>query len=355
MMAKPLATAAASQARKAAQPSSPPPARRSASAHERAPRLQWSIGTQARPASSPPRARQPVAEPSRDAPAQEAEPTLTPGRPPGPAWDFGKLPLSPAEPASGPRASASLPINIQRKLAIGSVDDLLEHEADRVADQVMRMPNPAAAPPQVSRKCGACEEQVSRKCAACEEKEKGKKREAGPQAAVGQAPASVHEALRSPGQPLDAATRAYFEPRFGHDFGRVRIHTGPQADRSAQAVNSVAYTVGRNIAFAGGQYAPSTLVGARLLAHELTHVVQQQATDRLAYPSDSEIHHSIAASPAQLTRQKEAVPSWDFGKISIFPPSKQTPPALPRRGARATRSAARCPPARAGHRRSPGR
>jgi hypothetical protein len=85
----------------------------------------------------------------------------------------------------------------------------------------------------------------------------------------------VHEVLRSPGRPLDAATREFMEPRFGHDFSSVRVHTGPQAAESASAVNASAYTVGRHVAFATGMYAPSTNAGRRLIAHELSHVAQQ--------------------------------------------------------------------------------
>jgi hypothetical protein len=85
----------------------------------------------------------------------------------------------------------------------------------------------------------------------------------------------VEDVLRSPGQPLDAATRAFFEPRFGHDFSRVRVHADDRAAASARAVNAVAYTVGRNIPFDAGRYDPTTRQGQRLLAHELTHVAQQ--------------------------------------------------------------------------------
>ncbi len=85
----------------------------------------------------------------------------------------------------------------------------------------------------------------------------------------------VEDVLRSPGEPLDAATRAFFEPRFGHDFSRVRVHSDDRAAASARAVNAVAYTVGRNIAFDLGRYDPTTRQGQRLLAHELTHVAQQ--------------------------------------------------------------------------------
>jgi hypothetical protein len=85
----------------------------------------------------------------------------------------------------------------------------------------------------------------------------------------------VHEVLRSPGQPLDPAIRAFFESRFGHDFSQVRVHTDGQAAESVRAVNALAYTVGRNVVFGAGQYAPGTAIGRRLLAHELAHVIQQ--------------------------------------------------------------------------------
>jgi hypothetical protein len=89
------------------------------------------------------------------------------------------------------------------------------------------------------------------------------------------APHSVRETLRSRGQPLDADTRAYFEPRYGHDFSRVRVHTDHQAGESARAVDAAAYTVGSQIAFAEGRYRPGTAAGRCLLAHELAHVAQQ--------------------------------------------------------------------------------
>ncbi|HUH98340.1 MAG TPA: DUF4157 domain-containing protein [Anaerolineales bacterium] len=91
-------------------------------------------------------------------------------------------------------------------------------------------------------------------------------------------PALVHEVLRSPGRPLDAKTRALFEPRFGMDFSSVRLHTDQKAARSALAVNALAYTVGRDIVFGEGQYRPSAAHGRELLAHELTHVVQQRTS-----------------------------------------------------------------------------
>ena len=91
-------------------------------------------------------------------------------------------------------------------------------------------------------------------------------------------PALVHQVLNSPGRPLDAATRAYFEPRFKYDFSRVRVHTDAQATESARQVNGLAYTLGTNVVFRADMYAPDTSVGKALLAHELAHVVQHRHT-----------------------------------------------------------------------------
>src|SRR5262249_16769691 len=93
--------------------------------------------------------------------------------------------------------------------------------------------------------------------------------------AINGAPPIVHEALRSSGRPLDAATREFMEPRFGHDFSGVRVHTDSQAAESARAVNALAYTVGRDVVFGSGQYAPGMTAGRKLLAHELAHTIQQ--------------------------------------------------------------------------------
>lgn len=104
---------------------------------------------------------------------------------------------------------------------------------------------------------------------------------------VHDAPPIVHEVLRSPGQPLDVETRAFMEPRFGHDFGAVRVHTDTKATESAQAVNALAYTVGRDIVFGSQQYSTTTVPGLNLLAHELTHVMQQAAGSRAREPAST--------------------------------------------------------------------
>lgn len=171
---------------------------------------------------------------------------------------------------------------MQTKLTVNRPGDPFEQEADRVADQVMRMPAPALS---IQRKCTGCEEEekLQRKCAECEEEEKKgelhrKETNAGPQFA----PPSVHQVLNSPGHPLDPATRAFMEPRFGRDFNAVRIHTDRPAAESAQAVSALAYTSGDHIVFGAGQYSPAGADGRRLLAHELVHVVQQSNTIRRA-------------------------------------------------------------------------
>jgi len=176
---------------------------------------------------------------------------------------------------------------LQAKLTVNIPGDQHEQEADRVAEQVVRMPEPrraasavSSARPNVQRKC-ACGGTCS-KCQGEEHDDEHKllqMKSAGPNAAPGiPAPPVVHQALRSPGRPLDSATRAFMEPRFGYDFSDVRVHTSSQAMDSAKAIQARAYTVGRNIVFGTGQFAPATQTGQQLLAHELTHVVQQERT-----------------------------------------------------------------------------
>ncbi len=121
---------------------------------------------------------------------------------------------------------------------------------------------------------------LQRKCSSDECTERRKKRlslrrNSTNQAEPSEVPPIVHEVLCSPGQPLDSTTRAFMEPRFGHDLSKVRVHTDAKAAESAQAVNALAYTVGRDVVVGTDQYMPETLKGKQLLAHELTHVVQQ--------------------------------------------------------------------------------
>jgi outer membrane protein OmpA-like peptidoglycan-associated protein len=257
-------------------------------------------------------------------------------------------PASPATPAPmqrprGPvgnqaalRQLSRAPLGLQPKLEIGAVDDPLEREADEVADKVMRMPDPAltlsSTPPQVSRKCAACEEEdkkvkgkpedapaiegalfkLRRKCAAHEEGNKKTLRaEPGGAAFAGgsQAPQIVSDALASPGKELDAPSRAFFEPRFGADLGDVRLHAGPLAARSAAAVHAYAFTVGEHIVLGAAG------ADRRLLAHELAHVMQQSG--RAAGPSrlvDGTVRGGApTGSPVVRREADSATPRGGYG------------------------------------------
>jgi len=114
----------------------------------------------------------------------------------------------------------------------------------------------------------------------------------------------IREVLHSPGQPLDPSTRAFVEQRFGHNFAEVRVHTDSRAAASAAAVNARAYTVGRNLVFGKGQYAPTSSEGRKLLAHELAHVVQQSdfANSVSALSADSLISHPEDDSEQEAER-----------------------------------------------------
>lgn len=158
----------------------------------------------------------------------------------------------------------------QPKLMIGAVNDAYEREADHVAEQVVK----SEGHEKVQRSFSITN--IQRKCAACEEEEDQhvqRKETAGLQGAV--APSIVHEAIRSPGNSLDANTRSFMEGRLGYDFSPVTIHTGALAAKSAQTIQARAFTSGTDIIFNEGEYSPGTQEGRRLLAHELTHVVQQ--------------------------------------------------------------------------------
>jgi uncharacterized protein DUF4157 len=135
------------------------------------------------------------------------------------------------------------------------------------------------------------------------------------------APPIVHEVLRSPGQPLDAATRAFFEPRFGHDFSKVRIHTDVKAAESAQAVNAHAYAVDQDVVFGASQYAPGTPSGNRLLAHELTHVVQQRGG--AAAGSDLKVAPEHDAGEAEAERAADS-----FHRSQAFTVAASAPAAV---------------------------
>jgi len=177
---------------------------------------------------------------------------------------------------------------IQKQLTINEPGDKFEQEADSVSEQVMRMPDTP-----LSLSDGEDEAKNTLMCQPASQTNSGNATE------THSAPPLVHEVLNSGGgQPLDASTRAFMEPRFGRDFSQVQIHTGPAAEQSAREVQAYAYTVGNDIVFGAGQFAPGTSEGQRLLAHELTHVMQQsrhEAQDNIQRKeiSGSLIRHTL--------------------------------------------------------------
>ncbi|MFO1207198.1 MAG: DUF4157 domain-containing protein, partial [Burkholderiales bacterium] len=171
--------------------------------------------------------------------------------------------------------------SIQAKLTVSAPGDAHEREADRVADAVMLMATTEVAdqsrlvsttsPAKVQRMCADCEDEQKRKAIP---QVQGKQQAADTPSLTAPVAANIH-VLRGGGSLLPVATRAFFEPRFGADFSNVRVHTGAKAEEIAKSINARAFTIGQNIAFSAGEYAPETTAGRKLLAHELTHVVQQ--------------------------------------------------------------------------------
>lgn len=218
---------------------------------------------------------------------------------------------------------------VQTKLTLNDPGDEYEREAERVAKQVMRMP---ASPKKQACSCGAT-------CPKCQTNSQGQEYvhlQAMP-AGLGHAgqtaaPPIVGEALASPGQALDNATRAFFEPRFGHSFANVRIHAGPQANAAARAINADAFTVGADIVFANGARKPE------IMAHELAHVIQQQPriVQRVSlYGAGGNAHPcpSVATTPPadfckkfatkdEALEDRDGVRFTDRGAFSSFMPSQ---------------------------------
>jgi len=211
------------------------------------------------------------------------------------AHDFSRIPVH-----AGARS------NIQPKLKVNAPRDQYEQEADRVADQVMHMPDLARFTGQALMKVPApfrttaetvmrqptpreTEEEIDLEkqramlklvCPECEDFLQAK--EASPEGVrVSTEFESQIEGVKAGGLPLPESVREFFEPKFGYDFSRVKIHTDARAGDTAKRMNALAYTMGPHIVFAPGQFAPYSHEGKKLLAHELTHVVQQSATTRL--------------------------------------------------------------------------
>lgn len=228
--------------------------------------------------------------------------------------------------AIGNRAGAHL---LRTELTIGRPDDNYEREADRIAEEVLRTPGSAdhsleaeSSPASIQRMCAECEEEeklrrkplstqvtplsppppadlgraIQRQETEEEEEElvqpKAAQTTSSPNSAV---PIGV-ENLQTGGRKLSERERAFYEPRFGYDFGDVRVHNEPRAADMARAVNARALTVGRHIAFGAGEYAAGSREGQRLMAHELTHVIQQAGAGRRA-----RLQRQAGSSPSSPT------------------------------------------------------
>ncbi|MBI1299067.1 DUF4157 domain-containing protein [bacterium] len=171
---------------------------------------------------------------------------------------------------------------IQAKMTLGPANDTYEHEADHVADQVVRtMDNNSATGAPGIQRMGEEEEMLQGKriqrMGEEEEMLQGKQMH-GPEG--GEVDETVQQSIQSArgsGRPLDDGVRTSMEQGFGADFSQVRVHTGPQADALNRSLNAKAFTTGGDIFFGQGQYQPDNTSGQKLLAHELTHTVQQGA------------------------------------------------------------------------------
>jgi hypothetical protein len=166
--------------------------------------------------------------------------------------------------------------SIQAKLMVSQPGDIYEQEADRVAEQVMRMSlqeegvlsMPSINQEKVSRKCRSCEDEkdiIHKNTRDTEEYE------------IPENVSQSIDSMRGRGSPLDTSTRSFMETHLGFDFGNVRIHTDEKAAMYAHATNALAFTIGNDVMFGAGQYVPSTRQGKKLIAHELTHVIQQSS------------------------------------------------------------------------------
>ncbi|MEQ1903082.1 MAG: DUF4157 domain-containing protein [Pirellulaceae bacterium] len=200
-----------------------------------------------------------------------------------------------------------------------------------IANQSIKAKSPTAAPPPFSmarngllqRKCDCGKHTIAGgQCQECENKKGKLQRNSCNHSGVSEVPPIVHEVLNSSRQPLDTTMRAFFEPRFGHDFSGVRIHTGAQAAKSAQSVNARAYTVGSNVVFGAGQFAPQTNEGRQLLAHELTHVAQQSRSESTIQPSLVNSPDDAGEREAEMISQQvlagEPVPAPRAAPTALF-------------------------------------
>ena len=217
-------------------------------------------------------------------------------------------------------------LQIQCQLAIGAADDPLEHEADAMADKVMRMPEQNF----IQRRCIHCEEEekaqrkplrllIQKKCTHCEEEERAqrkplasfiqKKQSSTNNAVVANDNVSNQiQSTKNNGNSISTSIKSFMESRFGADFSNVKIHTGKYSAQLSKELNAQAFTVGNDIYFNEGKYSPDSFAGKHLLAHELTHTIQQGA---------SGLKNNFIQSKGNLIQRKEdAKPTTEQKEIT---------------------------------------
>lgn len=177
---------------------------------------------------------------------------------------------------------------IQASMAVSQPGDPAEREAERVADEVLRMPKPESVGPLTTTDVNV----ISRS------------RSSGPE--FDENEAEQIKSLDGGGKPLSYSTRSFFEPRFGRDFSDVRVHTGHKVEEAAQSINARAFTHKNDVVFRQGEFSPDTSEGKRLLAHELTHVVQQDEQDSVGYSSDAIVQRKNGGQSKEGSRVKTA-------------------------------------------------
>jgi hypothetical protein len=177
-------------------------------------------------------------------------------------------------------------VNIQTKLKVSQPDDPLEREADEVSEQIVAMNytdsdtkfgNKNKGIATINRKCSTCEEDNDDKEKPIQTSWKSNTNNKQNEKVSYEIFNEIKNVISDRGQPLDTPTKEFMGSRFGYDFSNIRIHTDERAAKSAYSVNALSYTVGNNVIFNEGQYQPNKLEGRRLLAHELTHVVQHSS------------------------------------------------------------------------------
>lgn len=236
------------------------------------------------------------------------------------------------------------PADIQTKLTVGQPNDQYEQEADRVADQVMRMPDPrlqrqaeneeeeemiqpkplaAQITPLVQRQEAPPEEEeepvqaqfkdetLQRQQEDEEEEELQAKPKAGGVPGITPESRSHIESMQGGGRPMSRSERRFFEPRFGADFSAVRVHDDARAATAAQSIGARAYTLGPDVVFGAGEYAPNSDSGRKLFAHELTHVAQQNHAQRRSTPP-------VTATRTRPTVQRRVVTAREI-KSNVKP------------------------------------